>query len=82
LSDLKPDGTWALHFRGKVATTENFKLKILICFNSSIIEHGGPLHPHNFPHFVIKLSNFCNLGKARWGGLQMFFELEKQRENV
>ncbi len=36
----------SLYFRGKNETIEDFKLKILICFHSPIIEHWTPHTKH------------------------------------
>jgi hypothetical protein len=56
-----------MYFRDKDATIQGFKLEILICFNSPIIKHST--------------SNFVAL-ETLGEGLQMFFELQKQRNNV
>jgi len=68
----------------KNATTKDFELKILICFNSLIIiKLWVPLHwtPHNF---CIPFSYWAIQAalEALGGGLYMFFELQKQKENV
>jgi len=73
---------------------KGFKLEILICFSSPIIEHWMPLHqtPHIFTIpllnweifiFAIPLSNWANfLALKALGELQMFFELQNKRNNV
>jgi hypothetical protein len=42
---------------------KDFKLEILICFNSPITKHWTPLHqtPQIFPHSFTKLSKFSSL---------------------
>ncbi len=73
----------SFYSRGKNTTIKDIKLKILICFKSPIVEHWTPLHqtPHIFPH---PLSNWAILTalEALDEGLQIFFELQKQRNNV
>jgi hypothetical protein len=49
-----------------------YNLKILIYFNSPIIQHLTPKTPY-LPHSFPELSNFAALE----GGLQMFFGLQK-----
>jgi hypothetical protein len=67
----------------KMQQSKTFKLKILICFNLPITEHWTPLH--QTPHISsIPLSNraiFMML-EVLSEGLQMFFELQMQRNNV
>jgi hypothetical protein len=55
---------------------KDLKFKILICLNSSIIEHETPLQktPHIFPICLQNLEIFATL-EALSEGLQMFFEL-------
>jgi len=47
----------SLYARGKDATVKDFKLEILICFNSPITEHWTPLY---------QISNLCGIGSIRW----------------
>jgi hypothetical protein len=59
----------------KYALIKDFKLKILICFNSPIIKHWTPLH--QTPHiFYVPLSNYAIfvMLEALGGGLQIFFK--------
>jgi hypothetical protein len=56
-----------MYFRNKDAMIQGFKLEILICFNSPIIKHQTSI-------FVA----LETLGEK----LQMFFELQKQRNIV
>jgi hypothetical protein len=68
--------------QSKDAMIKDFKLKILICFNSLITEYRTPLHqtPHIFP---IPFPNWASFW--RWklgGGPHVFFKLQKQRNNV
>jgi len=64
---------------------KDFKLENIICFNSSIIKHSPSLSISQLtpltPHSCTELSNFGAL-EALGGGLQMFFELQKQRSKV
>jgi hypothetical protein len=67
----------------KDAAIKDFKIRILICFNSPITEHWTFLHqtPHVYPILLWNwelLATFETLG----GGLQIIFELQKQRHNV
>jgi hypothetical protein len=72
----------SLYFRDKDGTIKDFKIEILICFNSLITKHWPPLHQtsHIFPHSFTKLSHCCTVGSTRW--LQMFFKLQKEMSNV
>jgi hypothetical protein len=65
------------------ATIQFFELEILICFNSTITKHWTPLH--QTPRiFLISLSTWKFLAalEALGGGVQMFFEIQNQRNNV
>jgi len=67
------------HYRGKDVRIKDFKLKILICFNSPIIKHQTL---HIFPPFLYQIDQILWSWKPLGGGLQMFLELQKQRNNV
>ncbi len=58
----------SLYSGGKDATIQNFKLKILICFNSPITRYWTSFHqtPPYFPHSFMELKNLCRVGSARW----------------
>ncbi len=73
----------SLYFKGKDATTEDFKLKILIFFYLWIIKCLTPLHQTSHI-FLIPLPNWAifMVLEVLDGRLQMFFELQKQRNNV
>jgi len=63
---------------------KDFKLKILICFNSPITEHWTPLHrtPPYFPHSFFKLANFCGIGSTRWRSTNVLGASEADDEYV
>jgi hypothetical protein len=65
----------SLYTRNKDATTKDFKLEILICFNSPITVHWIPLHQtsHNFHIPLLNWETFMAL-EVLGGKLQMFFE--------
>jgi hypothetical protein len=54
--------------RAKDATIKDFKLEILICFNSSITKTLSPLTSNIsfFSHLIVELSNFCEVGIPKW----------------
>jgi hypothetical protein len=57
-----------LSSRGKNATIKDFKIEILIYFNSPFTKHWTPYtkHPISRPtHFLIESSNFCSVGSPR-----------------
>jgi len=62
---------------------QDFMLKILICFNSPISEHLTPMHrtPHVFPIPLWNWAIFVAL-ESLSGGLQMFYELQKYKNNL
>ncbi len=55
---------------------KNFKLKILICFNSPITKHWTPLHqtPHLFPLPLLNLPIFVAM-EALGGGLNRLYNV-------
>ncbi len=70
-----------LYSRSKDATIKDFKLEILICFNSSITKppYTNTLY---LPPFLYQIEQFfCRVleALARW--LEIFFELQKQQRN-
>ncbi len=72
----------SLYSKGKDAMIIDFKLKILIWFNSPILKHLTRLMP-NIPYSIpspnwAMFPTLEGLGE----GLQMFVELQKQRNNV
>jgi len=74
----------SLYFRGKDAMIKDFKLKILICSISPIIEHWTPLHRtrHIFPPITLLNWEIFAALEALGEGIQMFFQIQKQRNNV
>jgi hypothetical protein len=65
----------SLYSIGEDAMIKDFKLEILKCFNSLIIEHW-------IFHIFIFFYQIGQILKALGEWLQMFFELQKQRINV
>jgi len=58
----------SLYSAGKGATIQNFKLKILICFNLPITGYWTSLHqiPPYLSHSFMEFRNHCRVGSARW----------------
>jgi len=72
----------SLYSRCKGPMIKDFKLKILICFNSPITKHWTPLHQTSYIFsFLSGIKQFFVALKALGRGLQMFFQLQKQRNN-
>jgi hypothetical protein len=73
----------SLYSRSKDATTNKFKLEILIWFNSFIMEHWIPLYQtsHNFFIPLLNWETFVTL-EVLGGRLQMFFELHNHMKNA
>jgi len=69
----------SLYSRGKDAMIKDFKLKILICFNSPIIKIWILLHqtPHMFLFLLSNWAIFVIL-EVIGGGLRILFEFHKQ----
>jgi hypothetical protein len=71
---------------GKDARIKDFKLEVLIRFNSPITKNWTLLHqtPSYLPHSYTESINFAVFAmlEVLGRGLQMFFELQKQRNNV
>jgi len=73
LNDLKPDvctqGLYktSLYFKGEDARLQDFKLEILTCCNSLIIDHLNLLTPNipYFPRSFIELNHFCDIESAK-----------------
>jgi hypothetical protein len=61
---------------------KDFKLKILICFDSPITKHETPLHqtPQIFPHSFTELSNFSSLQSTRWSATKFLWASEAEEQ--
>jgi hypothetical protein len=72
-----------LYFRGKDAMIKDFKLQILICSISPITEHWTPYTKHTIssPITLLNWEIFAAL-EALGEGIQIFFQIQKQSNNV
>jgi hypothetical protein len=61
-------------YRGKDVTIKDFKLKILICYNSFVVEPLTPNNPY-LPPFLYWIEQFLLVLEALEEGLQTLIEL-------